>query len=153
MSALELKLPPVAVTLAFGVIMWLLAQYTPGFALALELRILALLGCAAAGAAVGLAGVWSFRHARTTVNPLNPERSTSLVVDGVYRWTRNPMYLGLLLVLAGWGLFLDSPAALLIAAAFLFYMNRFQIAPEERALEQAYGSEFTDYCRRVRRWL
>jgi len=153
LSALELKIPPVALTLLFAALMWLLAQVAPGLPLALGWRVALLVIGVVAGAAVGLAGVWSFRRARTTVNPLNPERSSALVVDGVFRHSRNPMYLGLLLALSGWGLFLANAPSLLLALAFVPYMNRFQIAPEERAMEQAYGQTFTEYRRRVRRWL
>jgi protein-S-isoprenylcysteine O-methyltransferase Ste14 len=153
LSALELKIPPVAVTVLFAMAMWLLARVTPGVALAWELRLAALVLGLTAGTAIGLAGVWSFRKARTTVNPLRPDSATALVVDGVFRFTRNPMYLGLLIVLVGWGLYLVNPLSLLLALAFVPYMNRFQIGPEECALERAYGRYFTDYCHGVRRWL
>ena len=153
MSALELKIPPVAVTVLLAVLMWLLAQVTPGYDLPAALRLAALIACMAAGVAVGVAAVWSFRGARTTVNPLSPHASTVLVTSGVYRFSRNPMYLGLLLVLAGWGLFLANAFALLLALGFIPYMNRFQIGPEERALQQVFGQAFADYRQRVRRWL
>lgn len=109
--------------------------------------------CLAVGLAIGLAGVRSFRSAGTTVNPLKPDGSSALVVNGIFRRTRNPMYLGLLLLLLGWGLYLANPFALLLVVAFPPYMNRFQIRPEERALEAAFGQAFTEYRRRVRRWL
>ena len=153
LSALELKLSPVMTAIALAALMWLLAHNTPGIALAPELRLTALIVLFGAGAAIGCAGIWSFRRARTTVNPWRPHGSSALVVSGIYRWTRNPMYLGLLLALAGWGLYLANIYSLLLAFAFIPYMNRFQIQPEERALEHAYGEGFIDYCRRVRRWL
>ena len=152
LSALELKLSPVMTAIALAALMWMLARNTPGFSLAPELRVTALIVLFAAGAAIGFAGISSFRRARTTVNPWRPHASSALVVSGVYRRTRNPMYLGLLLALAGWGLYLANPYSLLLALAFVPYMNRFQIRPEERALEQTYGDEFIDYCRQVRRW-
>jgi protein-S-isoprenylcysteine O-methyltransferase Ste14 len=153
LSALELKVPPVAATLLFAALMWLLAAATPGFPITLQWRLAGFAALAVIGGAIGLAGVRSFHQAQTTVNPLNPERSTALVVGGVYRWSRNPMYLGLLLALIGWGLFLANAFALLAALAFVPCMNRFQIGPEERALAEAYGSAFSTYCRQVRRWL
>jgi protein-S-isoprenylcysteine O-methyltransferase Ste14 len=153
LSALELKLSPVMTAIVLAALMWLLAHNTPGFSLAPELRLTALVVLFAAGAVIGFAGVWSFRRARTTVNPWRPRASSALVVSGVYRRTRNPMYLGLLLALAGWGLYLANPYSLLLALTFVPYMNRFQIRPEERALQQTWGEEFVDYCRRVRRWL
>jgi protein-S-isoprenylcysteine O-methyltransferase Ste14 len=133
--------------------MWLVARHTASFAMAPELRSGLLLVLAGAGGAVGMAGVWSFRQARTTVNPWRPQASSALVVSGIYRWTRNPMYLGLALALAGWGLYLANFYALLLACTFVPYMSRFQIRPEERALRKTFGDTFREYCRRVRRWL
>jgi protein-S-isoprenylcysteine O-methyltransferase Ste14 len=104
------------------------------------------------GGAVALAGVLAFRRARTTVNPLRPDSASQLVVAGIYRHTRNPMYLGMALWLLAWGLWLDVPPALLGVPAFVLYLNRFQIAPEERALQALFGADFAGYCARVRRW-
>jgi protein-S-isoprenylcysteine O-methyltransferase Ste14 len=153
LSALELKIPPVAVTLLFAGLMWLLAQTAPGFGAPAGLRIIALVAFVTAAAAVGLSAVWSFRRARTTVNPLSPQGCTALVTTGVFRFSRNPMYLALLLALVGWGLFLANVFTLLIALAFIPYMSRFQIQPEERVLQQVFGQAFADYHRQVRRWL
>jgi protein-S-isoprenylcysteine O-methyltransferase Ste14 len=153
MFALELKIPPMAVTVLFAVLMWLLAQVTPAFDLPAALRLTAVTACVAAAAVAGLAAVWSFRRARTTVNPLSPHAAAVLVTSGVFRFSRNPMYLALLLALAGWGLFLANAFALLLALAFVPYMNRFQIGPEERALQQLFGQAFADYRQRVRRWI
>ena len=153
MSALELKIPPVAVTVLFAALMWLLAAATPGFPLALHWRVAGFAALTVIGGAIGLAGVRSFHRAQTTVNPLNPERSTALVVSGVYRYSRNPMYLALFLALLGWGLYLANAFSLLAALAFIPWMSRFQIGPEERALAKTHGAEFAAYCRQVRRWL
>lgn len=153
MSALELKIPPVAVTVLFAALMWLLAASTPGFPLALHWRVAGFAVLAVIAGAIGLAGVRSFHEAQTTLNPLNPERATTLVVGGVYRYSRNPMYLALLLALLGWGLYLANVFSLLAALTFVPYMNRFQIRPEERALAKAHGADFAAYCRHVRRWL
>jgi protein-S-isoprenylcysteine O-methyltransferase Ste14 len=153
LSALELKIPPVAVTLLCAGLMWGLAQTTPGFGLPLAPRLTALAVIAAAAIAVGLSAVWSFRRARTTVNPLSPHAAAVLVTSGVFRFSRNPMYLALFLMLAGWGLFLANAFALLLALAFIPYMNRFQIQPEERVLQRVFGQAFAGYCRQVRRWL
>jgi protein-S-isoprenylcysteine O-methyltransferase Ste14 len=106
-----------------------------------------------AGVAVILAGVWEFRAARTTVDPLHPASASAMVQSGIYRRTRNPMYLGMLLALAGWSVWLASPAAMTVLPAFVLYLNRFQIAPEEQALAALFGAEFNQYRRSVRRWL
>jgi protein-S-isoprenylcysteine O-methyltransferase Ste14 len=105
------------------------------------------------GAAVSLAGVVSFRRARTTVNPLKPEKTSSLVCSGIYRVTRNPMYLGFLLVLIGWAVMLGSAFAVFGPVLFVVYISLFQILPEERVLQNLFGDEFTAYRARVRRWL
>ncbi|MGH7769198.1 MAG: methyltransferase family protein, partial [Candidatus Binatia bacterium] len=108
---------------------------------------------ALAGAIIAVSGVAAVRRAKTTINPMKPESSSFLVVSGVYRFTRNPMYLGVLLILAGWAVFLSNLLAFLLLPAFIFYMNRFQIEPEERALRSMFPEKFAVYERRVRRWL
>jgi protein-S-isoprenylcysteine O-methyltransferase Ste14 len=105
------------------------------------------------GAAFTIAGIVSFRRAKTTVSPLKPESASSLVSSGVYTITRNPMYVGLLSLLVAWTVFLSSPLALVGPLAFFLYIGRFQIAPEERALSNLFGSEYANYRARVRRWL
>jgi len=108
---------------------------------------------AALGIALGVVAFFQFRKAATTVHPMKPQESSALVVGGVYRYTRNPMYLGMLLVLAAWGVWLANVAAWLALPLFIAYIGRFQIAPEERALEAHFGAAFADYRRAVRRWL
>ncbi len=153
MTVLELKLPPVLITVIFALLMWLVSLLTTKIPMSTGLRLTALLVMTAAGALVGLAGIVSFRKAGTTVNPLSPHTCSSLVVSGVFSISRNPMYLALFLVLVGWGLCLANLYSLVLAIGFVAYMSHFQIRPEERALEAAFGQEFLDYRRQVRRWL
>lgn len=105
-----------------------------------------------AGAAVALAGVAAFRRAKTTVNPLTPGAS-ALVTTGIYGWTRNPMYLGMLLVLLGVGVGLGNFLSVAMAAGFIPLINQLQIRPEERFLTERFGADFDAYRSRVRRWL
>ena len=86
------------------------------------------------------------------MHPRAPERSSRLVTGGVYRFSRNPMYLALALFLLAWALWLGNGAALVWPALFAAYLTRFQIVPEERALAAKFGQEYAQYCRRVRRW-
>lgn len=155
MQSLELKIPPVAVTVLTGIGMWATAEAFPALDIPLPPLWRAGLGVmlAAAGVFLALAGVGEFRRAATTVNPLSPEASSRLVTGGVYRYTRNPMYLGMLLVLAGWAVALSHLSAPLWLMGYAAYMNRFQIVPEERALTERFGAVFGEYRRRVRRWL
>lgn len=153
MHALELKIPPTIVCLVTGWTMWLLARLRP------ELRI-GLVGLpyiagvlALIGLAIVVLAVVALRRARTTLNPTAPSRSGMLVTHGVYRWSRNPMYLGLLFWLSAWALILGSPFALFGIPVFFAYMTRFQIIPEERALAAKFGEEFARYSACVRRWM
>jgi protein-S-isoprenylcysteine O-methyltransferase Ste14 len=153
MKHLELKLPPVAVTLLFAMAMWGIARVTPPQPLPQSLTLFAAALFTLGSGLVGIAGIVAFRRAGTTVNPLQPENTSSLVVDGVYRYTRNPMYLALLMLLFAWGITLSNPWSMLLAWTFIPYMNRFQIGPEEQAMLRRYGAEFLNYAARVRRWI
>jgi protein-S-isoprenylcysteine O-methyltransferase Ste14 len=102
---------------------------------------------------VCIAGVLSFRRARTTVNPLQPQQVSALVEAGLYRYSRNPMYLGFAIIMTAWVLALASPLALLGVVVFVLYMNCLQITPEEWALEALFSESFVRYRARVRRWL
>jgi protein-S-isoprenylcysteine O-methyltransferase Ste14 len=150
---LELKVPPVALTLASSVLMAALARLSPFLRVTLPARTFVALAIGLAGLVVGAMGVASFRRARTTVNPLAPDTASSLVRSGIYAHTRNPMYVGLAMVLAGWAAYLSNLAALAVVPLFVLYLDRFQIVPEERALRARFGAEFTQYATRVRRWL
>ena len=153
MPVLELKVPPLAVVLAAAALMWLVAWAVPAFKFVFPARNLVAMSFALAGVVTSALGVVSFRRARTTVNPMKPESATSLVASGIYRLTRNPMYLGFLLVLLGWAFFLSSVPAFFVLPVFILYMNRFQIESEERALDALFGQAFTAYKARTRRWL
>ncbi|GAC1031676.1 isoprenylcysteine carboxylmethyltransferase family protein [Pseudomonas sp. No.21] len=153
MSALENRVPPPLVATLIGVLMGVCSRYFPGFELTFGWRVSLALPVLLLGVIVCLAGVLSFHRARTTVNPLRPENASALVDNGIYQYTRNPMYLGFATTLAAWSLALASPLVVFGVVAFVLYMNRFQIAPEERALTRLFGDEFTHYCSRVRRWV
>ncbi|TCS37068.1 phospholipid methyltransferase [Paucimonas lemoignei] len=105
------------------------------------------------GIVLDFTGVLAFYRARTTINPLKPSGTSSIVQGGAYRFTRNPMYLGLLLVLTGYGLYLSHPLAFVVLPVFVAYLTRFQIIPEERILREKFGQAYVDYASRVRRWI
>lgn len=153
MKRLELKIPPVALFLLCGGGMWLLVSVAPALSLDIPARRLFVAAAMAAGIGAGLAGILAFRAARTTVDPRYPDKASSVVRTGIYRWTRNPMYLALLLMLLGWAIYLANPLGFIGLPAFVLYMNRFQIRPEERALEEIFGPEYRAYLNEVRRWI
>jgi len=105
------------------------------------------------GVLVCLSGVISFRRSKTTVNPTKPDSTSALVVSGVYKYTRNPMYVGFALVLLGWAAFLSNLAAFALAPVFVVYIDRFQIRPEERVLFSLFPHEYPAYRAKVRRWV
>jgi protein-S-isoprenylcysteine O-methyltransferase Ste14 len=153
MHSLELKVPPLVVLVFVAAIMWFGSQAAPAAGFQVPARHAIALGLAMVGAGTAVAGVVSFRIAKTTVNPLNPEAASALVTSGVYQLTRNPMYLGALILLIGWAAFLANALGFILVPSFVLYMNRFQIGPEEKALTSLFTSEFTAYCVKVRRWL
>jgi protein-S-isoprenylcysteine O-methyltransferase Ste14 len=152
-NSLELKLPPLALGVIVAALMWCASSAMPAFNFTFPARALSSVSLALIGAATCLSGIVSFRRARTTVNPMKPDSTSSLVVSGIYKYSRNPMYLGFLLILLGWAAFLSNFAALILLPAFVLYMNRFQIGPEERALGSLFAHEYPAYRARVRRWL
>jgi protein-S-isoprenylcysteine O-methyltransferase Ste14 len=150
---LELKIPPPLIGLGTAALMWLAARALPGLAFALPGRTTFAAVLAAAGLLVDVAGILSFMRARTTVNPLKPASASTLVTAGIYRFTRNPMYLGMLLLLLGWAVYLANIASFIVVPIYVLYLNRFQIGPEERALASLFGERYAGYKLQVRRWL
>ncbi|QIB50236.1 isoprenylcysteine carboxylmethyltransferase family protein [Pseudomonas sp. OIL-1] len=152
MNKLELKVPPLVLVTLCMLLMWAISHLFAGLSSSIP-GASALAGLlAAAGVFIAVAGVVNFRQARTTVDPTAPERATSIVSSGIYRSSRNPMYLGFALCLAAWAVWLENPPAFLVLPGFVLYMNRFQIRPEERMLSEKFGSEYSRYCQSVRRW-
>ena len=149
----ELKIPPDVVALVVAALMWLASAVTPDLPFPLLVRILVAGVPAVAGAGLIIDARVMLGRARTTWQPGTPERTAALVTGGVYRFSRNPMYLGMLLILVGWAAALMSPAALGVSVVFVPYMDRFQIRPEERVLSALLGQRYRDYLSEVRRWL
>ncbi len=149
----RLKMPPLLLVLTMGLGMKYVASLAPSCRVSLPGRYPVAWLAATAGAVICTLGVMQLWRTRTTVNPMKPESASSLVVTGIYGVTRNPMYLGLLLSLFGWAYFLSNGLAFIFLPVFVWYMNRFQIQPEETALSAKFGKDFATYCSRVRRWL
>jgi protein-S-isoprenylcysteine O-methyltransferase Ste14 len=153
MGWLELKVPPPAVALLFGVLMWLASRWVAPVEVSSAARVAVAVATACIGLGVGLAGMVAFVRAKTTMNPTKPSATSSLVVGGIFRFTRNPMYLSLVLYLLAWAVYLSSWLGFLFLPVFVLYINEFQIEPEERALSSLFGAEYASYKARVRRWL
>jgi protein-S-isoprenylcysteine O-methyltransferase Ste14 len=153
MSRLELKIPPDVVWIAVAALMWLAARVTPAVAIPNRLRVWIAVVLIVAGTVLIVASRMALDSAGTTWHPTEPQRSTRLLTTGVYRFSRNPTYVGMTIVLLSWAVLMASPVAGVLAAVFVVYVDRFQIRPEERILAGLFGQDFSDYALMVRRWV
>ncbi len=150
---LQLKIPPPIYALSIALIMWLSSQYFPVAQLisspwndvGIVVMLLAIF--------LDFSSLYLFFKKRTTPNPMKPEFTTGLVTNGLYKISRNPMYLGMLIILFGFAIFLGNLTSFLVLPAFYIVITEMQIKPEERILEKKFGKEFLDYKNKVRRWL
>lgn len=150
---LSLKIPPPVQALIFGVLMWVVARQASGGQFQFELQLPVAILIAVAGVALVVPSILEFRRASTTIDPFHPEEASNLVDSGVFRFSRNPMYVSLLLVLIGWFIWLGSLYNLAVLALFVSYITVFQIKPEEAAMKSLFGEKFDQYCSKVRRWI
>lgn len=152
MKYFELKIPPVVVFLICVGLIWVVNQWTfiAGLNFKTDSGIVIIM--LVIGALIGVLGIVEFRRESTTVNPHKPNNTSSLVTSGIYTFSRNPMYLALLIVLGAAAFKWGSLFGFLILPLFVYYMNQFQIKPEEAVLEQIFGEEFLEYKEEVRRW-
>lgn len=150
---MQLKIPPVVIFfLSIGLVFG--GYYVfPELVYKFEYQTLISRIILAIGVLVAFSGIISFRLKGTTVDPTKPNKASSLVTTGVYRYTRNPMYLGMAFILLGGILRIGNPVAIVGLVFFVWYLTQFQIKPEERALQELFGEEYDDFCSRVRRWI
>ncbi len=153
MKTLENTVPPPFVALLAGAGMWAANGFAlPTVPLSPLRASLFTLTCALSLAIAGTA-MWTFARVRTTIDPVNIKRASSLVTNGVFRLTRNPMYVGLAGALISWAVLLNSPPLLLGPVVFIAFIDRLQILPEERMMSAKFGQDYAEYKSRVRRWL
>lgn len=147
------RIPPPVVALLGAALAWALAQFAPLGQFAIPGQSATAIVLALAGALLVLSAMRLFVSAKTTINPIRIEEASSLVTTGPYAFTRNPMYLGLLMVVTGWSLSLGVWSALVAPPLFVMYINRFQIRAEEAVMRANFGSAFETYAAKTRRWL
>lgn len=152
-KALELKAPPLLVIAVAAGLMWALAWYAPLVLITFAGQTLIAALIAILGVQMAIAGVRACHAHETTINPLKPEESSNLITDGIFKFTRNPIYLGLLVMLIGLAIWLGALTPLIVLPLFVWYLGRFQIVPEERSLQAQFGDEYRNYCKQTRRWL
>lgn len=152
-TVLETKIPPPVYGLLTAIAIWWLDKWLPGWALlpaALKAPGIALM---MGGFSLDLLALKQFTDKHTTVNPLSPQKASTVVVSGLYRYTRNPMYMGMLIALSGWCFYLGNLAGFLCLPLFILVLTQMQILPEERILSAKFGEPYTDYLKQVRRWI
>ncbi len=151
LAPLELMILPATLTVITALVMTLLSLLLQQWPL--PLRAVLFFCCGAVSITVGVAALRQFRRHKTTWRPDKPQLAMVLVTTGIYRRSRNPMYLAVLIMLVGWGFWLGNEAALLPLPLFFYLLTRLQIIPEERLLTQKFGDRYRRYCEQVRRWL
>lgn len=150
---LETRIPPPVVMLALGVMAYCLGRFVPSLSFQLPLRMPIVAVVVLAGLLLNVIPKLAFGRAGTTVNPRRPEKATALVSSGIYRYTRNPMYVGQALLLLAWVLYVGHWLGLFAVPLFMLYITRFQIVPEERVLAERFPADYAHFRQRVRRWL
>ena len=145
------KIPPPIVTLICALIIYFSSSFFPSYTFPLfnALSILSL----GSGLLLIFLAVNSFKKSQTTINPLQPDLASSLVTDGVFKYSRNPMYLGMLFILIFISLRFNLIGGSLVALGFVIYITKYQIVPEEIAMVKLFNDKFIAYKSRVRRWL
>ena len=148
---IKTKIPPPLVALTFG----FLINYTKNIFPKVEIKNEIIFGSfmIISGLIIILSAIILFKKYQTTITPLNPSNATKLITDGIYKFSRNPMYLGLLLVLLGISIIINLTGGFFLIPLFILYLNLFQIIPEENAMVDLFKDEFLDYKKNVRRWI
>ena len=153
MRVLELKVLPVPLAVFTALLMWGISEVLPDADFYLPFSYFVSSFIAAIGGIIALLGLIAFRKADTTVDPRVPHQTTTLVISGIYRLTRNPMYLGLLITLIGWCFFLSNYLSVALVPVFFIYVTHLQIKPEEKHLTEKFGDEYRSYMKQVNRWI
>lgn len=153
MNALALKVPPVAQVIITAAAMYGVSKMVPALTFSLNGSTALAVALGLMGLSLSIMGVTQFRIAQTTPNPQALELVSSLVTSGVYQYSRNPMYVGLVLILLGWAFYLSHFLAFVLLPIFILYITHFQIQPEERMMAQKFGKTYQDYLNKVRRWI
>ena len=153
MKKLELKIHPPVVAIIAAMMSWGLSYLFPQYHFDWSWKWWLVSVFLLLAGVFGVSGILQFIKASTTIHPHKPEHTRHLVTTGLYRFTRNPMYLGLLMGLLGFVSGLANPLALLGPVFFVVYITRFQIKPEERILSKKFGVTYKNYLQKVRRWI
>lgn len=152
-SSLELKLPPVLIVLLAAAFMyWCAVSINHSDVVPLTIRVVLASGLMVIGCVLLAKALHRFHEHETTFSPLSPSASKNVVTTGIYAYSRNPMYLAMLIMLMGWGVYLGQLSAALGLMIYMVVIGRLQIVPEERALSEKFGEPYADYLSSTQRW-
>lgn len=150
---MKLKIPPPVQLIFSAILMWILSIYGDHFGLNFKYNNEFALSCLIAGVVIIGLSIVTFRMAETTITPLHPDKSSNLVKTGIYQYTRNPMYLGLLLILFSIWWYLQNLASMFVLPIYVWFISKYQIIPEEEILYKLFGQNYKNYQDNVRRWI
>jgi protein-S-isoprenylcysteine O-methyltransferase Ste14 len=153
MKFLELKIPPLGLLVILMAGQYIFASYLSFGHVEIQPRLVLAACTFLVGVLIALLGVYEFKRFGTTVNPINPEGTVTIVNTGIFRLTRNPMYVGFAFMLFSAAIFTANYVSLVFLLIYVLYMNRFQIQPEERMLAEKFGETYSAYLQQVRRWV
>ena len=149
--SMKTRIPPPLVTLIFGFIIFLTKNIFPKIKISNNIAfgsLFILIGILIASSSIIL-----FKRYRTAITPINPKSATKLITGGIYKFSRNPMYFSLLLLLIGISIMTNPIGGFIFIPIFILYLNLFQILPEEKAMTDLFKDEFLEYKNSVRRWI
>ena len=151
--SLKLKIPPPIIGLICALLMWLISRVFTSLEFKFPLAIFTSMGLLAIALCIDILALLRFKASKTTINPMKPSSTSVMVEDGIYRFSRNPMYLGLAIILCAWGVYLGNFISLLLLPVFILYITAFQIIPEEQIMTNLFKEKYIQYKQKVRRWI
>jgi protein-S-isoprenylcysteine O-methyltransferase Ste14 len=150
---MKLKIPPAIQTLVFAILMWLINRLTYHVHIKFENQQILSWTLFCIGVLIGIIALYNFKKSNTTVDPTKPEKASQLVSTGIYKFSRNPMYLAMFFVLLALAIQLGNIYSLAVLILYVWFITRFQIKPEEEVLTKLFGESYINYSKKVRRWL
>ncbi len=150
---MKLKIPPALQVAIFATLMWLIKKVTGSTHFEFEQQRTISWIIFSIGILIEIIAIYAFRKARTTADPLHPDKASKLVIVGIYKISRNPMYLGMLFILFSFVIRLGNLFTIPILILYIWYITTFQIKPEEKVLAKLFGEDYSIYCKKVRRWI
>lgn len=149
---LELKvIPPVQLIISAS-LMYSLATYFPQYDFVLQISLPIIIILIIAASLIGILALYDFHKHQTTFHPHTPEKTSKVVDTGVFSYSRNPMYISLVMLLLALGFYFQNYSSFCIVPLFIGYITRFQIIPEEKMLDKLFPNDYQTYCQKVNRW-